>query len=485
MSLLRRLKRLTLLTSCSPPRGKNSHEISIVTIGLAKPGSPSQPCITAMTATSVVLAWDPPETLDRIPITAYTIEYKEASVGTWQVAAGVVMNTTTVIDDLIPTKTYQFRVSANNEVGISEPSDSSDSITMDLQTGVKSILSCAREIIKLKKQESEGLLQPIVWKDNMQMEYSISSELGRGRFSFVKKCVEKATGKEYAAKLVKKRVLDKEIVENEIAILRVLNHPSLCTIHDTFDTPKNLILVLELLSGGRLFDHIVIMDNLTEKIAIGFTKQILQALQYLHECGIAHLDVKPENLILSHGTSPRLKLVDFGDAVQITQNPYMHELNGSPEFCAPEVINGDAVSLATDLWSVGVIIYVLISGVSPFYSDNQERAYQNITEIRYRFPNEFFCDIGSEVKDLIEELLIHDQSHRPDAKECLRFPWIRMIEPGFKPQASNKRISLSRLAAFNARRRYQNEMVTNSISSEGSISSSGSTASQRIRGSNS
>lgn len=139
MSLLRRLKRLTLLTSCSPPRGKNSHEISIVTIGLAKPGSPSQPCITAMTATSVVLAWDPPETLDRIPITAYTIEYKEASVGTWQVAAGVVMNTTTVIDDLIPTKTYQFRVSANNEVGISEPSDSSDSITMDLQTGKYSL----------------------------------------------------------------------------------------------------------------------------------------------------------------------------------------------------------------------------------------------------------------------------------------------------------------------------------------------------------
>ena len=105
-------------------------------IGLAKPGSPSKPYITAMTATSVVLAWDPPETLDRIPITAYTIEYKESSVSTWHVAAGVVLSTTTVIDDLVPNKTYQFRISANNEVGISNPSAPSDSITMNLETGL-------------------------------------------------------------------------------------------------------------------------------------------------------------------------------------------------------------------------------------------------------------------------------------------------------------------------------------------------------------
>ena len=88
-----------------------------------------------MTATSVVLAWDPPETLDRIPITAYTIEYKEAGVSAWHVAAGVVVSTTTVIDDLVPAKTYQFRISANNDVGISSPSEPSDSITMDLQAG--------------------------------------------------------------------------------------------------------------------------------------------------------------------------------------------------------------------------------------------------------------------------------------------------------------------------------------------------------------
>lgn len=462
--------------------GSASCCVKVTVRGLAKPGSPSKPYITAMTATSVVLAWDPPETLDRIPITAYTIEYKESSVSTWHVAAGVVLSTTTVIDDLVPNKTYQFRISANNEVGISNPSEPSDSITMNLETGVKRILSVVRKTLKYKSvQDSEQLHQPIIWSSNMQSTYSISSELGRGRFSLVKKCIEKSTSMEFAAKLVKKRVLETEMVENEIAILRVLNHPSLCKIYGTFDTPKNLILVLELLSGGRLFDHIVITDNLTERIAISFVKQIFQALQYLHECGIAHLDVKPENLLLGNGSSQRLKLIDFGDAVQVTDSPYVHELNGSPEFCAPEIMNGDPISLSTDLWSVGVIIYVLLSGVSPFYSDSHERSCQNITEIRYRFPQEFFHGISSEAKDLIEELLIHDQSHRPDTKECLRFPWIRMVEPGFKPQAVNERISLSRLAAFNARRRFQNEMVATSLSSDRFSTSSNSATAHRLQ----
>ena len=137
MSLLRRFKKATSeYFSCSPTKFAQDNEIYSISLGLARPGSPSKPCITAMTATSVVLAWDPPETLDQIPITAYTIEYKEAIVASWHVAAGVVINTTTIIDDLIPSKTYQFRVSANNEIGISEPSEPSDSITMDLQTGL-------------------------------------------------------------------------------------------------------------------------------------------------------------------------------------------------------------------------------------------------------------------------------------------------------------------------------------------------------------
>lgn len=139
-------------------------------------------------------------------------------------------------------------------------------------------------------------------------------------------------------------------------------------------------------------------------------------------------------------------------------------------YLAPEVVSQDSVSLATDLWSVGVIVYVLLSGVSPFYSDDLDRACENVTEIRYRFPEDFFSEISEEAKDFIEELLIRDQTHRPDANECLNLQWIKSLETDKSNTSRQKRISLSRLAAFNARRQFQYEATSantsNSFSSK-------------------
>ena len=114
----------------------------------------------------------------------------------------------------------------------------------------------------------------------------------RGRFSVVKKCVEKITGNEYAAKLVKKRMVGKEDVEDEVYLLRKLKHPHLSGFIDCFDTPKNYVIIVELLAGGRLFDHLVVMDNLTEKVAIGYVREILEGVQHLRDLNIVHLDLK-------------------------------------------------------------------------------------------------------------------------------------------------------------------------------------------------
>ena len=118
------------------------------------------------------------------------------------------------------------------------------------------------------------------------------SLITRGRFSVVKKCVEKTTGKEYAAKLVKKRMISKEDIEDEIFILRRLKHPHLSCFVEAFDTPKNFVLIIELLAGGRLFDYLAVMDNLTEKVAIGHVREILEGLQHLQDLELVHLDLK-------------------------------------------------------------------------------------------------------------------------------------------------------------------------------------------------
>ena len=116
--------------------------------------------------------------------------------------------------------------------------------------------------------------------------------LYRGRFSVVKKCVEKTTGREFAAKLVKKRMVGKEDVEDEIHLLRRLKHPNLSSFIDVFDTPKNYVIIIELLAGGRLFDHLAVMDNLSEKVAIGYVREILEGVQHLRDLSIVHLDLK-------------------------------------------------------------------------------------------------------------------------------------------------------------------------------------------------
>jgi triple functional domain protein len=167
----------------------------------------------------------------------------------------------------------------------------------------------------------------------------------------------------------------------------------------------------------------------------------------------------PENILLSGGDEPHVVISDFGEAMRLRSTVhYSHQFgDGNPEFAAPEVVAGERVSLTTDMWSLGVIVYVMLSGVSPFYSDNRERACANVMEIRYKFPDDFFADISGDAKDFIEELLTGDQTHRPDASECLQFHWLRTSNRMLQAQ-TQKRIALSRLAAFNARRRYQYEL---------------------------
>uniref|UniRef100_A0A4W3I7M0 non-specific serine/threonine protein kinase n=1 Tax=Callorhinchus milii TaxID=7868 RepID=A0A4W3I7M0_CALMI len=307
----------------------------------------------------------------------------------------------------------------------------------------------------IKVQDSTTDDSRIPWKDNFESAYIELFEIGRGRFSVVKKCTQRSTKREVAVKFISKRMKKKDQVAHEAAMLLNLQHPQFPTIYDTYELPTTYILVLELLENGRLLEFLVNQgEHLEERVAF-YIRDTLEALQYLHNCRVAHLDLKPENLLIDlHTPVPRVKLIDLGDAVQITTHYYVHQLLGNPEFAAPEVIQGSPVSLSTDIWSVGVLTYVMLSGVSPFLDESIEETCLNICRLDFSFPDQYFQGVSDVARDLIRALLQGDFRWRPTAATCLQNPWLHPHNDSY----SRTPLDTSRLALFIERRRHQNDV---------------------------
>uniref|UniRef100_A0A674C891 non-specific serine/threonine protein kinase n=1 Tax=Salmo trutta TaxID=8032 RepID=A0A674C891_SALTR len=300
----------------------------------------------------------------------------------------------------------------------------------------------------------------IQWKDNFESSFTEICEIGRGRFSVVRKCLNKASKKEVAVKYITKKMQKKEQVDHEADILSHVQHPQLVALTDTYESPTSLMLVFELLEGGRLLDYLVAHDELMEEKVAFFVKDTLEALQHLHTCRVAHLDLKPENLLVDlHVPVPSIKLIDFGDAVQVSRHRYVHLLLGNPEFAAPELIQGTAVSLSTDVWSAGVLAYVMLSGVSPFLDETLEETCVNICKLDFCFPEDYFQGVSQAARDFISSTLQQDPRKRPIATICLQHPWVSAHSGDY----SKTPLDTGRLASFIDRRRQLHDVrpVTN------------------------
>uniref|UniRef100_A0A673K0K5 Myosin light chain kinase family member 4-like n=1 Tax=Sinocyclocheilus rhinocerous TaxID=307959 RepID=A0A673K0K5_9TELE len=244
--------------------------------------------------------------------------------------------------------------------------------------------------------------------------YTINKEevLGGGRFGMVHKCVEKSSGLVLAAKIIKARSQkEKEVVKCEIEVMNQLNHANLIQLYTAFESRHEIILVMEYVDGGELFDRIIDENyKLTELDTVLFIRQISEGLQHMHKMYILHLDLKPENILLFVSVyKPREKLgVNFG----------------TPEFLAPEVINYEFVSFPTDMWSLGVITYMLLSGLSPFLGEDDNETLNNILACQWSFEEAEFADISEEAKDFISRLLVKSKSWRMSASQSLKHPWL-------------------------------------------------------------
>ncbi|XP_078029515.1 uncharacterized protein mylk4a isoform X2 [Epinephelus lanceolatus] len=250
--------------------------------------------------------------------------------------------------------------------------------------------------------------------------------LGGGRFGQVHKCVENSSGLTLAAKVIKARSQkEKEVVKNEIQVMNNLDHASLIQLYAAYESRNDIILVLEYVGGGELFDRIIDENyKLMELDAVVFIRQICEGLQHMHKMYILHLDLKPENILCVNRATNKIKIIDFGLARVYKPREKLRVNFGTPEFLAPEIVNYEFVSFNTDMWSLGVITYMLLSSLCPFLGDDDNETLNNILSCKWSFEEQEFIDTSEEAKDFITRLLVMNKSWRMGAAEALRHPWL-------------------------------------------------------------
>ncbi|EHB16146.1 Putative myosin light chain kinase 3 [Heterocephalus glaber] len=253
--------------------------------------------------------------------------------------------------------------------------------------------------------------------------------LGGGRFGQVHKCTEKSTGLPLAAKVIKvKSVKDREDVKNEINIMNQLSHVNLIQLYDAFESKNSFTLIMEYVDGGELFDRITDEKNhLTELDVVLFTRQVCEGVHYLHQHYILHLDLKPENILCVSQTGHQIKIIDFGLARRYKPREKLKVNFGTPEFLAPEVVNYEFVSFPTDMWSVGVITYMLLSGLSPFLGETDAETMNFIVNCSWDFDADTFEGLSEEAKDFVSRLLVKEKSCRMSATQCLKHEWLNNL----------------------------------------------------------
>ncbi|XP_058475531.1 death-associated protein kinase 2 [Solea solea] len=300
--------------------------------------------------------------------------------------------------------------------------------------------------------------------DNVEDLYEIGEVLGSGHFGEVRRVRERASGTSWAGKFMKIRKsacthlgVERSCVEQEVEILHTLQHPNIVALKDVFESRAEVVLILEFVNGGELFDFIADKEMLLESEAIEFMKQILEGLGFMHSKNIGHFDLKPENIMLSDKVSPNpnIKLIDFGLAHHFQQDEVYKSSSGTPQYIAPEVIKKEPLSTTADMWSIGVITYILLSGLSPFQGETNEETLTNVLAMKYEFYAQFFSTTSSMAKDFIQKLLVENPNDRMTAEESLLHPWIKPITRKQAAKRNRSSINMKSFKRFNARRKWK------------------------------
>ncbi|KAF1371856.1 hypothetical protein PFLUV_G00273700 [Perca fluviatilis] len=280
--------------------------------------------------------------------------------------------------------------------------------------------------------------------------YDIHKEIGRGTFSYVKRVIQKKGKAEFAAKFISAGGRRKALALREMELLSELDNERILYFHDAFEKKSVVVLITELC-------HEDLLERMAKKTTVKeleircSVQQVLEGLRYLHQKNIAHLDIKPENILMASPGSDQIRICDFGNAMKLDTSEECYCKYGTPEFVAPEIVNQTPVSTATDIWPAGVITYLCLTGVSPFAGENDRATALNIRNYNVAFEEGMFTDLCKEAKGFVIKLLVADRL-RPSAVECLRHPWFK--------SPTNKSISTAMLKQVLSRRRWQRSLIS-------------------------
>mmetsp|Transcript_15318 Transcript_15318/g.42373 ORF Transcript_15318/g.42373 Transcript_15318/m.42373 type:complete len:346 (-) Transcript_15318:396-1433(-) len=293
--------------------------------------------------------------------------------------------------------------------------------------------------------------------------YRLKGVLGTGAFSTVREGYHRSnTGISYAVKCVNRAKLSEEdeaALLDEVAILKEMKQGHIIRLYDFFTEPSTYYLIMEQMRGGELFDRIVAKAYYNEKEARDTCKILLEAVGYMHSNSVAHRDLKPENLLLlSQDDDSAVKIADFGFAKKCREECCLTTQCGTPGYVAPEILEGTPYDQRADMWSVGVILYILLGGYPPFIESTQRDLFRKIRRGEYEFHEEYWGTVSSEAKDLISSLLTVNPSRRLDAAQALQNPWIKGDDASLAKKDLG--VNLKEFRRFNAKRKFKAAVST-------------------------
>ncbi|XP_051233521.1 obscurin isoform X4 [Dicentrarchus labrax] len=285
--------------------------------------------------------------------------------------------------------------------------------------------------------------------------YDVHEEMGRGTFGVVKRVVHRRTGEVFAAKFLPLRSSTRTRAFQERDLLSRLAHPRVACLLDFFCTRRTLVLITEMCCSHGLLDHLLLKGSVTEREVQSYIQQILEGVGHIHSMNILHLDIKPDNILMVYPPRDEIKICDFGFCQEIDTSRHQYSMIGTPEFVAPEIVHLEPVTVATDIWSVGVIAYICLVCRCPFAGETDRATLLRVGEGTLNWDAPDVTYRSPEAQNFLHMLLQPDPEKRPSAFECLSHEWLQDAHAGEDTDEINTRS----LKAFISKRKWQRSLT--------------------------